>query len=75
MLPDDYNLHFLTKPQHFHEFFIQIFFDNFSREIKVVNFCAEITFVKFRENARCQFERKFKWPFSTTVDYFAARSA
>ena len=27
----------LTKPQHFHEFFIQFFFDNFSREIKVVN--------------------------------------
>ena len=26
-----------TKPQHFHEFFAQIFFDNFSREIKVVN--------------------------------------
>ena len=23
----------LTKPQHFHEFFTQIFFDNFSREI------------------------------------------
>ena len=27
----------LTKPQHFHEFFTQYFFDNFSREIKVVN--------------------------------------
>ena len=27
----------LTKPQHFHEFFIQIFLDNFSREIKVIN--------------------------------------
>ena len=27
----------LTKPQYFHEFFIQNFFDNFSREIKVVN--------------------------------------
>ena len=27
----------LTKPQHFHDFFTQIFFDNFSREIKVVN--------------------------------------
>ena len=27
----------LTKLQHFHEFFTQIFFDNFSREIKVVN--------------------------------------
>ena len=27
----------LTKPQHFQEFFTQIFFDNFSREIKVVN--------------------------------------
>ena len=27
----------LTKPQHFHKFFIQIFFDYFSREIKVVN--------------------------------------
>ena len=27
----------LTKPQHFYEFFAQIFFDNFSREIKVVN--------------------------------------
>ena len=27
----------LTNPQHFHEFFTQIFFDNFSREIKVVN--------------------------------------
>ena len=27
----------LTKPQDFHEFFTQIFFDNFSREIKVVN--------------------------------------
>ena len=26
----------LPKPQHFHEFFTQIFFDNFSREIKVV---------------------------------------
>ena len=26
----------LTKPQHFHEFFT-IFFNNFSREIKVVN--------------------------------------
>ena len=25
------------KPQHFHEFFAQFFFDNFSREIKVVN--------------------------------------
>ena len=25
------------KTQHFHEFFTQIFFDNFSREIKVVN--------------------------------------
>ena len=25
----------LTNPQHFHEFFTQIFFDNFSREIKV----------------------------------------
>ena len=28
---------YLTKPQHFHKFFNQIFFDNFSREIKVVN--------------------------------------
>ena len=27
----------LTKPQKFHEFFTQFFFDNFSREIKVVN--------------------------------------
>ena len=27
----------LTKLQHFHEFLIQIFFGNFSREIKVVN--------------------------------------
>ena len=27
----------LTKPQHFHEFFTKFFFDNFSREIKVVN--------------------------------------
>ena len=27
----------LTKPQHFHEFFTQIFFDSFSREINVVN--------------------------------------
>ena len=27
----------LTKPQHFHEFFKKFFFDNFSREIKVVN--------------------------------------
>ena len=27
----------LTKPQHFHEFLTQNFFDNFSREIKVVN--------------------------------------
>ena len=27
----------LTKPQHFHEFFTYFFFDNFSREIKVVN--------------------------------------
>ena len=27
----------LTKTQHFHEFFIQIFLDNFSREIKAVN--------------------------------------
>ena len=27
----------LTNPQHFHEFFTQIFFGNFSREIKVVN--------------------------------------
>ena len=27
----------LTKAQHFHEFFTQNFFDNFSREIKVVN--------------------------------------
>ena len=27
----------LTKPQHFHEFFSPNFFDNFSREIKVVN--------------------------------------
>ena len=27
----------LTKTQHFHEFFNQIFLDNFSREIKVVN--------------------------------------
>ena len=27
----------LTKPQHFREFFTQIFFDNFSHEIKVVN--------------------------------------
>ena len=26
----------LTKPQHFHEFFTQIFFGNFSRGIKVV---------------------------------------
>ena len=26
-----------SKPKHFHEFFTQIFFDNFSREIKVVN--------------------------------------
>ena len=25
------------KPQHFHEFFTQNFFDNFSREVKVVN--------------------------------------
>ena len=25
------------KPRHFHEFFTQIIFDNFSREIKVVN--------------------------------------
>ena len=40
------NLHFLSKnsiltkprnPQHFHEFFTKIFFDNFFREIKVVN--------------------------------------
>ena len=28
---------FCPKIQHFHEFFTQIFFDNFSREIKVVN--------------------------------------
>ena len=28
---------FWKKTQHFHEFFTQIFFDNFSREIKVVN--------------------------------------
>ena len=28
---------FLTKLQHFHEFFVQNFFDNFSREIKVVD--------------------------------------
>ena len=27
----------LTKPRHFHEFFTQIYFDNFSCEIKVVN--------------------------------------
>ena len=27
----------LTKPQHFHEFFTQKFFDIFSREINVVN--------------------------------------
>ena len=27
----------LTKPQHFKELFTQIFFYNFSREIKVVN--------------------------------------
>ena len=27
----------LTKPQHFHEFFTKKFFDNFSREIKVVH--------------------------------------
>jgi len=27
----------LTRPQHFHKFFTQNFFDNFSREIKVVN--------------------------------------
>ena len=27
----------LIKPQHFHEFFHQIFFGNFSREIKAVN--------------------------------------
>ena len=27
----------LTKPQHFHEFFTKNCFDNFSREIKVVN--------------------------------------
>ena len=27
----------LAKPQHFQEFFAQIIFDNFSREIKVVN--------------------------------------
>ena len=27
----------LTKPEHFHEFFIPNFFDNFSREIKVIN--------------------------------------
>ena len=27
----------LTKPQHFHEFFTQFFFDNFSRELKIVN--------------------------------------
>ena len=27
----------LTNPQHFHEFFTQNFFHNFSREIKVVN--------------------------------------
>ena len=27
----------LTKPQHFHEIFHPIFFDNFSREIKVVH--------------------------------------
>ena len=27
----------LTKPQHFHEFFTPNDFDNFSREIKVVN--------------------------------------
>ena len=26
-----------ANPQHFHEFFAQNFFDNFSREIKVVN--------------------------------------
>ena len=28
---------FLTQPQHFYEFFIKFFFDNFSRESKVVN--------------------------------------
>ena len=27
----------LTNPQHIQEFFTKIFFDNFSREIKVVN--------------------------------------
>ena len=27
----------LTKPQHFHGFFTKFFFDNFSREIEVVN--------------------------------------
>ena len=27
----------LTKPQQFHEFFTQNFFDNFSRQIKVVD--------------------------------------
>ena len=32
-----WNILILTKPQHFHEFFIQKFLDNFSREIKVVN--------------------------------------
>ena len=26
-----------ANPQHFHQFLIQKFFDNFSREIKVVN--------------------------------------
>ena len=30
-------IQFWLNPQHFHEFFTQYFFDNFSREIKVVN--------------------------------------
>ena len=34
----------LTKPQQVHEFFTQIFFDNFSRKIKVVNRKLKLNF-------------------------------
>ena len=55
----------LTKPLHFHEFFTQIFFDNFSREIKVVdswNVQYHNIFTSFHPKKR-QFSQEIKVEF------------
>ena len=55
----------LTKTQHFHEFFIQ-FFDNFSREIKIVNGYKvqnHNIFTSFSPEKNRQFSREIKVEF------------